>query len=126
MRDTNEQSWNLASGKQISELSALQMEKYMKGRIRTVHVTRWKELSGTKSITTTFLTSSVIYHDDVLEPISRMATPRNAPQRQSSLPLIILMKHIHRYPFHTTSPAISEVCVRTRYERPSPQASDYE
>ncbi|RLL95609.1 hypothetical protein CFD26_104836 [Aspergillus turcosus] len=35
----DEQSWNLASGKQIFELPALQMEKYMKGRIRTVHVT---------------------------------------------------------------------------------------
>ncbi|KAF7125337.1 hypothetical protein CNMCM5793_001515 [Aspergillus hiratsukae] len=85
MRYTNEQSWNLASGKQISELSALQMEKYMKGRIRTVHVTRWKESSGTNSITTTFLTSPAIYDDDVLEPISRMTTPGNAPQRQSSL-----------------------------------------
>jgi hypothetical protein len=37
----DEQSWNLASGEQISEVSvsALQMERYMKGRIRTVHVT---------------------------------------------------------------------------------------
>ncbi|GFF42746.1 uncharacterized protein YEL023C [Aspergillus udagawae] len=34
----DEKSWNLASGKQISEFTALQMEKYMKGRIRTVHV----------------------------------------------------------------------------------------
>ncbi|KAF4175215.1 hypothetical protein CNMCM8927_007758 [Aspergillus lentulus] len=35
----DEKSWNLTSGKQISEVPALQMEKYMKGRIRTVHVT---------------------------------------------------------------------------------------
>ncbi|PKX89220.1 T6SS phospholipase effector Tle1-like catalytic domain-containing protein [Aspergillus novofumigatus IBT 16806] len=35
----DEKSWNLTSGKQISEVPALQMERYMKGRIRTVHVT---------------------------------------------------------------------------------------
>jgi uncharacterized protein (DUF2235 family) len=35
----DEKSWNLTSGKQISEVAAMQMEKYMKGRIRTVHVT---------------------------------------------------------------------------------------
>lgn len=35
----DEKSWTLTSGKQIAELPALQMEKYMKGRIRTVHVT---------------------------------------------------------------------------------------
>ncbi|GIJ86611.1 hypothetical protein Asppvi_005501 [Aspergillus pseudoviridinutans] len=34
----DEQSWNLASGKQISEVPVLQMENYMKGRIRKVHV----------------------------------------------------------------------------------------
>ncbi|RHZ66771.1 T6SS phospholipase effector Tle1-like catalytic domain-containing protein [Aspergillus thermomutatus] len=32
-------SWDLASGKQIFEVPALPTEKYMKGRIRTVHVT---------------------------------------------------------------------------------------
>ncbi|KAF7125691.1 hypothetical protein CNMCM5793_001984 [Aspergillus hiratsukae] len=41
---------------------------------------RWKEFSDTKTITTTFLSSSVIY-DDFVQPISWMATPRNAPQR---------------------------------------------
>ncbi|GIK05476.1 hypothetical protein Aspvir_009588 [Aspergillus viridinutans] len=34
----DEKSWNLTSGQQISEVPALQKEKYMKGRIRTVHV----------------------------------------------------------------------------------------
>ncbi|KAG2014584.1 hypothetical protein GB937_006546 [Aspergillus fischeri] len=41
---------------------------------------RWKEFSDTKSITTTFLSSSVIY-DDFLQPISWMTTPRNAARR---------------------------------------------
>lgn len=34
----DEKSWNLASGQQIYEVTALREEKYMKNRIRTVHV----------------------------------------------------------------------------------------
>lgn len=41
---------------------------------------RWKEFIETKSITTTFLSSSVIY-DDFEKPISWMSTPRNAARR---------------------------------------------
>lgn len=45
--------------------------------------TRWKDFRDTKRVTTTFLSSSVIY-DDFLAPVSWMATPRNAPHRFST------------------------------------------
>lgn len=44
--------------------------------------TRWKEFRDTKHITTTFLSSSVIY-DDFFAPLPWMTTPRNAPHRFS-------------------------------------------